>query len=203
MTPKIKNTFGDFTAQIYAREQIFRYDFLSVLDFNTLAGGVQLTQVFNDAMGLNVYTGYSHSRFTSENTAIEFYREHDLNYGMYIPYQIAPGHLAYLGGQFDYHASYPSKTTDDRCDYAAFFGYSVNITRQLLAQLTYRYTFTENLDQFREDHNQVVGGSFNWNFTPYTSLKGFTSFTANDSTLVAGDYNVFNVGGSLALNVKF
>jgi hypothetical protein len=193
--PRMKNP----SLRLFGRQQFFRYDDFSRLDFDAETVGLLLSHAVNE--NVTIYGGYSGLWLNRRWWGSQFYREGGARAGVLLT-KIVGNRVGFFGGaQFDYYHAHPNAF--DRHTYYAILGSRVALTRRVLAESFYRLQFEDYKNSPREDFRHLLGAALVYNISPYASARAVVSHVWNESTDNLRDYRVFNGGGALNLSVKF
>jgi hypothetical protein len=205
-----------FFADITGSVQSFRYNQQAQLDFYSMSGGPGLTYVIPELWDTAVFGRYTYTRLiysNDDNSSVggykgdEFYKDHDLTFGLQKVFQFSKAHYAYIGhtdkiGMTDWHDT--TGFDPQRNEYALFGGYVADLSRWFKVQLGYRAAYEDYTEQGnRADLNQVVSTGFTAKLCEYATFNGSFAWTFNNSNWAANDYQAITSGVGLSVNVKF
>lgn len=217
-TPKFTDRFF---GEVTLKQQFFRYDNYSVLDFDGQVGTVGLTYIVPELEDTAVFLRYTYTRLTRSNNdsvasngdleedGTEFYKNHGVTFGAQKSWELSKAHYVFLGSTVDLGYTDwddPAVASPQRNDYALFTGYRANITRNFEAQLFYRLAmedYTKVPQEDRVDLKNLVSVSFVYNWTDWLNLTVNSSFVFNDSNWNANSYEAATYGSTLGLNYRF
>ena len=94
---------------------------------------------------------------------------------------------------------------NDRTDHTLIFSYSQAIVPKLIVQPFYRFQYTHFTTVSRNDYLNTVGVFLNYNICKNASVRTFATYERRDTDnlALASDYNKFDAGLGLTLNIKF
>ncbi len=188
----------DITGSVFARQQFFRYNTETAIDFDATSVGFNAgTRV---EPWFNLSGGYSWTRLVSCETDDEFYKEGDLSLVLHRVHVFNQRLVLPYGYTFDFFHASPDEFT--RCTHGLFAGVNWALTAKLLVQFIYRLQIENYLSENRDDLANILSASVTYTFTPWASARIFTSFNANESN-IDRDYNVFNSGIGASLVWRF
>lgn len=196
-TPRIN---PHLEAQVAAHGSIFRYNSMSALDFENL--GLSAALFWNPEHTCDV-AFFARLDFTEllDRHSEEILREHALTIGAQKVFPVGRSQTFTLGTTAMGGIADPSSA--QRQQLGVFAGYHWQITRDLEAELFYRFAayFYDRAD--RTDGNHVVSANVRYRISRYADINGFVSFGANRSSVPNFDYNVVTAGAGVGLTVRF
>lgn len=186
------------TGSVFLRQQFFRYNKNTDLDFDATSVGLVAGTAVKDWFNVNL--GYTATRLQSRPTDDEFYKEGDASLVISRIQQFGQRCAMPYGYTFDFYHTSPGAFT--RLTHGLFTGLNYVITPKLLAQFYYRFQFEDYLSINRQDHAHILSAMLTYFITDWASLRGFANWTTNDSTMDQ-DYDILNSGVGLNLLVRF
>ncbi len=185
------NLYGEATL----REQTFRYNALSDLDFDAWDAGTGLVYVLRSLGDVSVFTRYNYAEFRDPQDGYgDIYASHSLQAGFFKSWVLSREQFLYASWLSDV-ALDGDPGYAERHDHSATFGYRITPVRKVKAEVFYRSAFLDYSEQGREDWNHAAGGSVSYNFTPNLYLSAYATFSGNQSNLnVGGDYEAWQTG---------
>lgn len=199
----LPNLLGEATVQ----QQFFRYDEFRNLDFDSMNLGGGLTYIIQELWDIAVFGRYNFNRLTYGRDTLrgeeddEFFRNHTATFGLQKIFPLSRAHYIYVGHTSQIAISKPSDL--QRNDYSLFAGYNVKLTRDVEAQVGYRFAYLDYNFHGREDLNQTVNVGVTYKPVEWLSLLASLSVGLNNSNQPINDYQVYNAGGGLGVQVKF
>lgn len=189
------------TASIAGRYGLFRYNRFSALDFQSL--DVEASLAVKLPAGLDFFTGYGFTQFTSRQGIEEFYSEHSVNAALQRIFPLSRAHHFVAGVSAQWSWAEPESAQRDR--YSAYLGYHVQATEHLTGDVVYRYSFYDYRDagEGRGDSNHSVSLSLRYDLADWLAVTATALGTWNRSNQSVFDYDAFTVGGSVGLNARF
>jgi hypothetical protein len=197
-----RTSFTDrVTGSVVGRYGLYRYNRLSVLDFQSL--DIEASLIVNLPHGLEMVTGYGFTQYTARKDTEEFFNEHILNVGVQRVFELARAHFIVAGISARWSWADPEEAQRDR--YSAYINYHLDLTRRLAADLGYRYAFFDYRagETGRGDHNHILSLSFRYSVTDWLNVGTAVQATWNRSSQSDFNYDAFNVGGGIGLNARF
>jgi hypothetical protein len=192
----------DISAFVSVRDQQFYYDRFSDLDFGSFDVEVGLTYTVPQLHNLVLHVGYDYNRLTKKNSFDDFFSNHVLLFTAEIPSRINRAQQMFFGAD-----AYISMTGDPdeprRHDFDGYIGYSVQLTRALVASATGRIILHDYVLTERVDVTELVALNVTYVVTKWISASAIASFAANQSNNHIFDYEVGNAGGAVSFSVRF
>lgn len=193
------NLFGEATL----RENTFRYNRNSVLDFDSIDAGTGLVYVIRSLGDISVFARYNYSSFHNPHANwAKTFDNHSIQLGFYKPWEIRRNHFAY--------ASFISDISFDatpgfaqRDDHSMTLGYRFTPTPKWKTEFFYRAAYLKFDQRNREDWNHVLGAAVTYNINSHFAISSSVSYNNNDSNLVGGDYEAWLTGIQLKGIIQF
>ncbi len=182
----------------FARQQFFRYNSNSNLDFDSLAGGITMGTAVRD--WFNISYGFTGTRLESRSTDAVFYKEGDGSLVFSRAEKFGQRFALPYGYTFDYYLADPGNYT--RATHGLFAGLNCAITPKLLAQVFYRLQYEDYQTVSRSDQAHIISATMVYYITDWASVRAFMSWSTNHSTQNFS-YDVLNSGAGLSLVWRF
>ncbi len=183
-----------------AKQSSFRYDEFDILDFDSLNIGAGATYVIPKIWNIAVFARYNYNRLTDTEHQREFFRNHTISMGLQKAFVLTRSHYLFAGYASQFAFSDPELSRRD--EHGIYGGYHLNITRSLETDLFYRIAYFNYVGS-RYDINNTLSAALRYNITKWASITASASYGWNRSDQEVFDYEVFNTGGGLSVNVKF
>ncbi len=187
------------TMTLFANYQLIRYTEHDELDFDANNVGFSLSRPIGNFC--TMYGGFQASRLYLSDGNDEFYKSFDTTFGLWRGQTVGESGWLYYGYQLDWLPSSPSEF--DRVDNAGYVGYKFFPTEKLTVQLLYRIRVDAYLNTDRTDLNNLVSVSANYAFNDFVGIHAYVEYSNNISDASGFDYNVFDSGGGLILQINF
>ena len=182
----------------FVRQQFFRYNANSVLDFDSTSGGLAVGTAVKD--WFNVSYGFTGTKLDSRSTDAVFYKELDSSLVFSRVEKFAQRFALPYGYTFDYYATDPGSYT--RATHGFFAGLNCAITPKLLAQVFYRLQLEEYQSVSREDQAHIISATVTYYITDWASVRAFMSWSTNHSN-ESFSYDSLNSGLGVSLVWRF
>lgn len=192
---------GSFVGFLAVRQQSIRYDRLSGFDFDSLIGDVGLTYVAREFYDLNIYFRYRYNRLMEPFFGEGFFDNNTLTFGLQKYWNYSRGIWFYAGAEGIFGYSEPS--VNQRDSGVLYFGGNVDLTRRLSVQLFYSMAYHAYNNIERDDFNQNLSLLFIFQLTDWASINFQGSWANNISSRSVFDYDAFNLGGGLQVQLEF
>ncbi|MEP6811002.1 MAG: outer membrane beta-barrel protein [Chthoniobacterales bacterium] len=197
--PRISKTLY---ANFGLSQQFFYYDNFRELNFASFDLRAGLVYTLPRLHNLLLRADYDFNRLSSDDLNDEFFTNHSLNFGAELPFRIGRAQQISVGGDVSFSVA-ASPSPPARNDYSAFVGYSVNLTRDLTMNAVARVAVRDYVDSNRTDVSGIFGLGANFRFNKWLSVSANTTYATNASNRDVFEYDVFNIGGALSVNVRF
>ena len=191
---------SDLIADISAGSSLLRYDHRSELDFEKLWAGAGLSWAIPRAPGLIAFVRYDFSEVLDANSN-ELLQDHELSVGGQKIFGFGRSHFLATGLTGILGLSNPRSQQRDQA--AIHAAYHLQITRSLDLDLVYRFAAQFYTAGDRIDRNQTLSMAMGVAATRWLRVAGSISTARNDSNESAFEYDVFNLGGGLRLEITF
>jgi hypothetical protein len=190
----------DLVADFSGGISIFRYDRARELDFEKLWAGVGLSWAVPRAQGIIIFGRYDFSEVLDASSN-ELLQDHELSVGAQKIFVLGRSHYLATGLTGIVGLSTPRSQQRDQA--AIHVAYHLQVTRSVDLDLLYRYAGQFYNEGDRIDGNQTLSLALGIAATRWLRVAGLVSAARNDSNQTAFEYDVFNVGGGLKLEVTF
>ena len=197
--PKFSRTlYGEFSL----RQQFFYYNENSGFNFasfDVLAGLVYYIPKLNN---LTLRANIDYNRLTGTDNFDDFFSNYALQLSAEVPIRI--GRAQQISFGVDANVSlYAHPEPPRRNDFGAYVGYAVNVSRSFSIDAAARVVARPYDSGGRTDVSEVLALSANYRIRDYLTLSAISTFVANQSNRSVFDYQVFNIGGGVAVTWKF
>ena len=193
-----KNLFGS----VGVREQLFYYDRLTSFDFGSFDVDVGLTYTVPQLHNLVLHAGYDYNRLTKKNSFESFFSNHSFIASAEMTFPLSRAQQLSTG--IDTNISMDGVPNGPRRqDFGGYVGYSGQVARSLLVGASFRLVVHDYVLTDRVDLNEIVALNATYAVTRLISASAIASFAANQSNHSVFDYQVGNLGGSVALSIRF
>lgn len=207
-TPAVGITYAPrLTKTLYANisvaQQFFYYDEFDGFNFASFDLRAGLVYVLPQFHNLVLRADYDFNRLTAEDDlGDEFFANHSLNFGAELPFRIGRAQQVSVGADLSFSVA-ASPDPPARHDYSGFVGYQVNLTRDLTLSAVGRLAVRDYVEGDRTDVSAIFGLNANYRFNKWLSVGANTNFATNWSNQSVFEYDVFNIGGAVSVNVRF
>ncbi|MDP9098492.1 MAG: hypothetical protein M3N48_05795 [Verrucomicrobiota bacterium] len=190
----------DLIADFSGGISVFRYDRANELDFEKFWVGTGLSWAVPRAAGIIVFGRYDFSEVLDASSN-ELLQDHELSVGAQKIFVLGRSHFLATGLTGILGLSTPRSPQRDQA--AIHAAYHLQITRSFDVDLLYRYAAQFYNEGGRIDRNQSLSLSMGIAATRWFRVAGSILAARNDSNQDAFEYDVFNVGGGLKMEVTF
>jgi hypothetical protein len=186
------------SVSVFARQQFFRYNSTSDMDFNSTAFGLNIGTAVRD--WFNVNYGYTATRLESRPTGQSFYDEGDASVMFSRTEKLGQRFSLPYGYTMDYFHTSPGDF--NRITHGIFTGLNCAITPKFLGQFFYRFQYEDYNNISREDRSHVLSITLTYFITDWASVRAFASWSTNKST-IDRNYDALNSGLGASLVWRF
>ena len=197
--PRITNTFY---GQVGVVQQFFLYDRLTELNFSNLdviAGFVYYLPQFHK-LSLRGY--YDYNRQTDTDDWDELFVNHSIILNAELPFRIARAQQIFVGLNLNL-SFYGNPESPRRNNYALYANYDLALTRSFSLDAGFQFVVRDYYAGDRTDVNEILSVSANYRVRDWLTVSALSSFAWNQSNHSVFDYSVANIGGGVALTLKF
>jgi len=197
--PRITKTFY---AELGVVQQFFLYDRLSELNFasfDAIAGVVYYLPQFHN---LSLRARYDYNRLTDTDRFDEFFVNHSIILNAEAPFRIGRAQQIFAGVALNL-SFYAHPEAPRRNDYSFYVGYDVGLSRSFSIDAAARLAVRDYYVGDRTDVSEILSLSANYRIRDWLILSALSSFAWNQSNHSVFDYSVGNIGGGVALTLKF
>jgi hypothetical protein len=202
---------SNFYGLIDVREQLFYYDRFDGFDFGSFDFEVGFRYLVPQWHNLLLRVEYDYNRLTEKNSFAAFFQNHALIVNGEIPFRFGRAQTLSLG--VDANISLAATESNQppninaisaqRSDYGIYLGYSATLTRSFFVNAVGRLVVRQYYDGGRDDISEILALTANYRVNKYFTMSAVSTLAASQSNQSVFDYNVANLGGAVALSVKF
>jgi hypothetical protein len=187
--------------EIGVAQQLFyynRYSDFNFGSFDAIAGVVYyLPQLHDLALRLR----YDFNRLTDDNWN-EFFSNHQIILIAELPFRFGRAMQLSIGGVADISvAGDPQEPR--RNEFDAYVGYQAQLTRSLSIDAAARVQLKDYYEGGRTDVSEILALTANYRVRDWLIISALSSFVWNQSNHDVFDYQVVNLGGAVALTIRF
>ena len=197
--PRITKTFY---AEISLVQQFFFYDRFTELNFSSFDGIVGLVYYLPHVHNLVLRARYDYNRLTDTDDFDEFFVDHAFVLNAEVPFRLGRAQQLALGINTEF-SFWAHPDASQRNDYSFYAGYSVSLSRSFSIDAVGRVAVRDYHFGDRTDVTEILALSANYRVKEWLMLSFLSSFAWNQSNQGVFDYSVANVGGGVALTLKF
>jgi hypothetical protein len=206
--PKITNTLYGL---VDVREQLFYYDRFPDFDFGSFDFEVGLRYLVPRWHNLLLRLEYDYNRLTEKNSFAAFFQNHALIINGEIPFRFGRAQTLSLGADANISLAATESNqppninaiSAQRSDYGIYLGYSATLTRSFFVNAVGRLVVRQYYEGGRDDISEILALTANYRVNKYLTVSAVSTLAASQSNQSVFDYNVANLGGAVALSVKF
>ena len=206
--PRITSTLYGL---IDVREQLFYYDRFDGFDFGSFDFEVGLRYFVPQWHNLLLRVEYDYNRLTEKNSFAAFFQNHAFIVNAEIPFRLGRAQQLSLGADANISAAAEESgqppninaISARRNDYGIYLGYSVIVARSFFVNAVGRIVVRQYWEGGRDDLSEILALTANYRVNKFLTVSAVSTLAASQSNQSVFDYNVANLGGAVALSVKF
>jgi hypothetical protein len=206
--PRITSTLYGL---IDVREQLFYYDQFDNFNFGSFDFEVGFRYLVPQWHNLLLRLEYDYNRLTEKNSFAAFFQNHAFIIDASVPFQFGRAQTLTLGIDLNISAAADESgqppninaISAQRSDYAAYVGYSAVLTRSFFINAVGTLVVRQYYEGDRADISEILALTANYRVNKYLTVSAVSTLAASQSNQSVFDYEVANLGGAVALQVKF
>ena len=197
--PRITN---NFYLEAGVVQQFFLYDQLTELNFASLDVIAGASYDVPRLHNLRLRAVYDYNRLTDTNDFDELFVNHSIVLTAEVPFQIARAQQIVLGTAFNLSFA-GDPESPRRNSYVPYLNYHVDLSRSFSLDAAFQLAVRDYYSGDRTDVSETLALSANYRARDWLMLSALSSFSWNQSNHSVFEYSVANVGGGVALTLKF
>jgi hypothetical protein len=197
--PRITKTLY---AQVGVIQQFFFYDQLTELNFASLDVIAGLLYYLPQFHNLSLRGYYDYNRLTDTDNFDELLANHSIILSADLPFRITRAQQLLLGVGLNL-SFYGNPEVPRRNNYSLYANYDLALSRSFSLDAGFQFVVRDYYSGDRTDVNEIVSLSANYRVRDWLMLSALSSFSWNQSNHSVFDYSVANIGGGVALTLKF
>ena len=196
---------------IDVREQLFYYDRFDNFNFGSFDVEVGFRYLVPQWHNLLLRAEYDYNRLTEKDSFTAFFQNHAFIIDASVPFQFGRAQTLTLGTFANISVAAEESgqppninaISAQRNDYAAYLGYSAILTRSFFINAVGTLVVRQYYEGGRDDIGESLALTANYRANKYLTVSAVSTLAASQSNQSVFDYNVANLGGTVALSVKF
>jgi hypothetical protein len=206
--PRITSTLYGL---IDVREQLFYYDRFDNFNFGSFDFEVGFRYLVPQWHNLLLRVEYDYNRLTEKNSFAAFFQNHAFIIDAGVPFSFGRAQTLTLGAYANISVAAEESgqppninaISAQRSDYGIYLGYSANLTRSFFINALGTLVVRQYYEGGRDDISEILALTANYRVNKYLTVSAVSTLAASQSNQSVFDYNVANLGGAVALSVKF
>jgi hypothetical protein len=206
--PRITSTLYGL---IDVREQLFYYDRFDNFNFGSFDFEVGFRYLVPQWHNLLLRVEYDYNRLTEKNSFAAFFQNHAFIIDAAVPFQFGRAQTLTLGAFANISAAAEESgqppninaISAQRSDYGTYLAYSANLTRSFFINAVGTLVVRQYYEGDRDDISEILALTANYRVNKYLTVSAVSTLAASQSNQSVFDYQVANLGGAVALQVKF
>jgi hypothetical protein len=182
-------------------QQLFYYNNQTDFNFGSFDAIAGLVYYLPELHDLSLRLRYDFNRLTNDAWD-EFFSNHQIVLIAEMPFQFGRAMQLSIGGVVDISVA-ADPQGPRRNEFDAYIGYQAQLTRALSLDAAARLQVKDYYEGDRTDVSEIVALTANYRVRDWLILSAITSFAWNQSNQDVFDYKVVNLGGAVALTVRF
>jgi hypothetical protein len=196
---------------IDVREQLFYYDRFDNFNFGSFDVEVGMRYLVPQWHNLLLRLEYDYNRLTEKNSFAAFFQNHAIILDASMPFQFGRAQTLTLGIDLDISMAADESgqppninaISAQRSDYAVYLGYSAVLTRSFFVNAVGTIVVRQYYEGGRDDVSEILALAANYRVNKYLTVSAVSTLAASQSNQSVFDYQVANLGGAVAFQVKF
>jgi len=196
---------------IDVREQLFYYDRFDNFNFGSFDVEAGFRYLVPRWHNLLLRVEYDYNRLTEKNSFAAFFQNHAFIIDASVPFQFGRAQSLTLGTFANISVAAEESgqppninaISAQRSDYGAYLGYSAILTRSFFINAVGTLVVRQYYEGGRDDISEILALTANYRVNKYLTVSAVSTLAASQSNQSVFDYNVANLGGAVALSVKF
>lgn len=186
----------------YLSQQIFRYDQYSVLDYEYLQASLGLIYLEPRLWDSILFAQGQFGRTTADNFDQDVLNSFSILAGIQKTVLFDRRNSLYVNlmGDWDLDTNVDEL---DHSEYIADLSYRFKIMRDLVASVSYRFTWFDYHNVDRSDALNIMGVFLNWSPEKWINFYVGYTFNINESNIDVFDYHASNLGGAVGIQIRF
>jgi hypothetical protein len=197
--PRITKTLY---AQVGVVQQFFFYDQLTELNFASLDVIAGLLYYLPQFHNLSLRGYYDYNRLTTTDNFDELFVNNSIILNAELPFRIARAQQIFVGLNLNL-SFYGNPESPRRNNYSLYGNYDLALSRSFSLDAGFQFVVRDYYSGDRTDVNEILSLSANYRVQEWLTLSALSSFSWNQSNHSVFDYSVANIGGGVALTLKF
>ena len=197
--PRITETLY---AQVGVVQQFFLYDQLTELNFASLDVIAGLVYYLPQFHNLSLRGYYDYNRLTDTDDFDEIFVDNSAILNAELPFRIARAQQIFFGVNLNLSFC-GNPESPRRNNYSLYANYDLALTRSFSLDAGFQFVVRDYYSGDRTDVNEILALSANYRIRDWLTVSGLSSFAWNQSNHSVFDYSVANIGGGVALTLKF
>ena len=197
--PRITNTLY---GQVGVVQQFFFYNQLTELNFASLDVIAGLHYYLPQFHNLSLRGYYDYNRLTDTDNFDEIFVDHSIILNAELPFRIARAQKLLAGVALNLSFE-GNPESPRRNNYSLYGNYEVALSRFFFLDAGFQFVVRDYYSGDRTDVNEILSVSANYRVRDWLTLSALSSFAWNQSNHSVFDYSVANIGGGVALTLKF
>ena len=197
--PRITDTLY---AQVGVVQQFFLYDQLTELNFASLDVIAGLVYYLPQFHNLSLRGYYDYNRLTDTDDFDEIFVDNSIILNAELPFRIARAQSIFVGLNLNL-SFYGNPESPRRNSYSLYANYDLALSRRFSLDTGFQFVVRDYYSGDRTDVNEILAFSANYRIQDWLTVSALSSFSWNQSNHSVFDYNVANIGGGVALTLKF
>jgi hypothetical protein len=148
---------------------------------------------------------------TEKNTFAAFFQNHAIIIDAGIPFQFGRAQTLTLGADLNISIAAEESgqppninaISAQRSDYALYLGYSAILTRSFFVNAVGTVVVRQYYEGGRDDISEILALTANYRVNKYLTVSAVSTLAASQSNQSVFDYQVANLGGAVAFQLKF
>lgn len=193
---------GNWYLDASLSQEFLRYEENGVLDYELFNGGVGIVRLVPELWNIVAAAGYTFERVTLGDLADDFYLRHSVGATLQKQFALTPFQRVILAanGSFDLDVDIEVLT---RNEYGAQVAYEYHFASDWHVRGFYNFLYRDYTELDRNDATHILGAAVSWRPKPWFQAELIATYSSNDSSIDALDYESGIAGIGAVVSATF
>jgi len=193
----MKTLYGEFISS----QQLFYYDRLGSFNFTSFDAIAGVVYYLPKYQNLTLRLRYDYNRLTTDEF-VEFFANHSIIASADMTFRVGPAMQVNVGVLANVSVA-ADPSAPQRSDFELYAAYHLQLSRSFSVDAVGCVLLKDYYHGDRTDFSELLALTADYRVRDWLTLSAVSTFAWNQSNQSMFDYHVVNLGGALALTVKF